>query len=270
MIILMRLCVILSLGFTLGSCSIFADMKSGPGDRSPISGSGNIPVSDRIAPSESFKEEFSRPLNEVREYKEYVLTRTGQSMNLDKPAGTLNNMVADMLRWHVSRIQGKQVDVGYVPYRLLADSLRQGRVRVADVYRIIPKDTPLALYRVNGMLLQQLADSLAARGGGAVGGMRLRIKEKQANDVLVGSQSIRYDASYYLAAPADLFSDEDGLTLKDSLSIDAFVFDMPVTAVRFSPEIESKRLLSVGLRELIIQYMDNQKIINRNPDFRIR
>ncbi len=248
---------------------------SSPGQQVPSIVSKNHTLDGSIPRSSSFISDYKPYIDSVEQYRETRLTTTERDLFLNKPEGSLNNLLADMLRWHASRIRGNQIDVGFIPYNLMQDTLWSGPVRIGDMYRIIPRDRKMVLYKVNGHVLRRITEVIAAEGGGAVSGLRMTLDPRGVHDVLVGSQPLKHESWYGLIAPAGIFC------LEEKGQLVGLRGNNPQCNSKQASDLNENRSVSRGfvraripihgeLRDIIIQYMNDQIGLNGHRDNRIR
>jgi 2',3'-cyclic-nucleotide 2'-phosphodiesterase (5'-nucleotidase family) len=77
--------------------------------------------------------------------------------------------------------------------------LNQGPVTVGRVYELMPFDNALVILELSGTQLMRLADELAAFGGEPVSGIRFRIEDGKAADLLVGVDAVDPERVYRVA-----------------------------------------------------------------------
>ncbi|GEM_PF-5948655 len=233
--------------------------------------SKNIPLKQAGPVSNSFSSKYAPYRDSVYQYLQKQLTFTDTSLFRNRPEGRLNNLLADMVRWYTSRVKGERVDVSFIPYNLIQDTLHKGSITTGDLYRIIPRDQSLGWYEVSGAVLSRLADTVAREGGGAVSGLRMRIVNQKARDVLVGSLPVRESSWYYLVAPAhnvcrnvsERLVNRDHFIPQTGNSPRSMIFDS-------ESEVRSCGILPLELRDVVMEYMSNQNRLERSLDNRIR
>lgn len=116
-----------------------------------------------------------------------------------KPEGTLGNLTADMVRHAAVTLTGHPVPIAVINNGGLRVPLNQGPITVGRVYELMPFDNTLVLLRMSGSQILTLADELAAFGGEPVSGLRFRIEDGKAADVLVGVEPVVPDRLYWVA-----------------------------------------------------------------------
>lgn len=248
---------------------------SSSSQQAPTILSENNVLDSSISYSSSFISDYKSYMDTVEQYRQTQLTTTEHDLFLDKPEGTLNNVLADMLRWHGSRIRGNQVDVGFIPFHMIQDTLSSGPIRIRDIYRIIPRDREMVLYVVNGRVLRRITEVIAAEGGGAISGLRMTVDHRKIQDILVGSQPLMDENWYSFMAPDGIFCLDEwgqvtGLRITDISCNSSLAFDRRATSSDIGGFVRTRIPVTLELRDIIIQYMSNQKGLNEYRDNRIR
>jgi len=128
-----------------------------------------------------------------------VIAQAPYEITKAKPEGTLGNLTADMVRNAAVSQRGHVVHMAIINNGGLRVPLNQGPITVGRVYELMPFDNALVVMRFNGTQLQTLADEIAAFGGEPVSGIRFRIEDGKAQDVLIGNVPVSPDSTYWVA-----------------------------------------------------------------------
>lgn len=116
-----------------------------------------------------------------------------------KPEGALGNLTADMVRNAMVSLRGHVVHMAVINNGGLRVPLYKGPITVGRVYELMPFDNTLVLLKLSGAQVLSLADELARFGGEPVSGIRFRIEDGKAADVLLGVNSVDPEAEYWVA-----------------------------------------------------------------------
>lgn len=113
-------------------------------------------------------------------------------------SSSLANVLTDQLRSYASANQRRRIDIavlnkGGIRLPALADT-----VKVETIYELMPFENTMVLLPLKGNEVLKLANELAAIGGEAVSGLRFSIKNKKAENVLIGSNPVQYDNTYWI------------------------------------------------------------------------
>jgi 2',3'-cyclic-nucleotide 2'-phosphodiesterase (5'-nucleotidase family) len=128
-----------------------------------------------------------------------VIAEAPYDITKAKPEGALGNLTADMVRNAMVSMRGHVVHMAVINNGGLRVPLYKGPITVGRVYELMPFDNTLVLLKLNGAQVLKLADEIAAFGGEPVSGIRFRIDEGKAADVLLGVNSVNPEAEYWVA-----------------------------------------------------------------------
>lgn len=121
-----------------------------------------------------------------------------------RPEGSLGNWLGDLTRQGL----GNQVDACIFSFSLADTSyLAPGAFLRKDVYRLLQNDDELLRLELSGKQLQELCDSIAMRGGMPVSGIRMIIREQQAQKVIVGRKNLYVGLIYRIAVNRRLLAE---------------------------------------------------------------
>lgn len=182
--------------FTFLGCSsskgtLTYQIKSAQGD--------NHIVNDDIEPDEDmayFIEPYAGP---IRARMNRVLTVSEGTFTVNQPEGSLGNLVADITRSRATYLTRARVDIAVLSNNRLRSPLSEGEITVSDVFDVMPFDYSITVMKFSGRQILNIADEIAAAGGEPISGMRLRIQDGKASDVLIGYRSIDPEQEYLLA-----------------------------------------------------------------------
>ncbi len=197
-------------------------------------------ISEYIAP---YVRSMARTMNRVITISEGAFER-------GKPEGALGNLAADIVRYRATAGMGKRVDVSVMNNGGLRVPLPEGKITVGHIYELMPFENYIAVLRFTGEQLKQIADELASVNGEAVSGIRFRIVDGKARDILVDSLSVDPDRHYWVATN-NWMADGGG---------DAPTLWEPL----------ERRNIDVLIRNAIIEYLNVRETIAPYIDQRIR
>jgi len=193
-----------------------------------------------IAP---FVTELNTRMNAVIAYSETPITR-------GRPEGTLNNLSADILRSRAIRELRHPVDIGVANFGGLRAPLPQGNITVGNIYELMPFENTIAVLKLTGEQVQIMANQIAMRRGEPVSGIRFRIEDGRAVDILVGSEPLRRHQTYWVATNSYVADGGDG--------IGVFL------------EAQERIDLPVLIRDAMIEYIRHRRHLNYELEGRIR
>lgn len=159
----------------------------------------NVSVGSEISDDPEVAEFIKPYIAELGREMGRVITRAEGSFERGAPEGTLGNLVADLSRSRASSELRQNVDIVVMNNGGLRIPLPAGDITVGMVYELMPFDNIIAVLTLNGQQVLQMADELAACGGEPISGMRMRIVNGKASDVLVGSREVKPDQKYLVA-----------------------------------------------------------------------
>lgn len=182
-------------------------------------------------------------MNAVIAFSESPITR-------GRPEGTLNNLSADILRFRAIRELGHTVHIGVANFGGLRAPLPEGNITVGNIYELMPFENTIAVLRLSGEQVQTMANQIAARRGEPVSGIRFRIEDGRAVDILVGPEPLRRNEYYWVATNSFVADGGDG--------IGVFL------------EAQERIDLPVLIRDAMIEYIRHRRHLNYELEGRIR
>lgn len=190
---------------------------------------------------------YMRP---IRDYESQVLTRAGHTLAPGQPESRLGNFVADMMRSRASQYRQQSVDIAFYHYRYLQVPLQEGPVRAGHLYELLSRDDQIILVDVTGEGVRHLASAIAREGGQPVSGLRMRVVDGRASDLLVGHQGVSGERTYRLVTTHRLLQEHE----------------------TYVPQKYILGMYETGryLREELIEYMDRRSVIRAEIDNRLR
>lgn len=166
------------------------------------------------------------------------------------PEGMLGDIIADMMRRTASQKLGYAVDVGLTNWGGIRVPIPKGPITVGDIYTVLPFENVLVVLTFSGRQLQDVANQLAATGGQPISGLRMRIENGKAYDILVGNRPLVADEEYTLVTNDFMAEGGDGYTiLKQHLR---------------------RQDLNILLRDAMINYVTERYQLAPTPDSRLR
>jgi len=167
-----------------------------------------------------------------------------------KPESSLGNIIAESLRERASLILKKNVDIGLLNLGGLRTDIGSGEITIGLVYELMPFENKMSILNVTGEELKQILDEIAVIGGEPISGVRFRIVNEKAEDIVVSGQPIEKDKLYSIATN-----------------------DYLVNGGGFIPElwkIQNKEETNLLIREIILEYVRNRKVLEARLDGRVR
>lgn len=184
-------------------------------------------------------EDLGMQMNEVLGY-------CPRTMRKGVPQGLLGNWAADALVEICRETFGTAPDLAICNNGGLRTELTPGDVRRKDIYAVFPFDNRLCLLELQGTVLLQMFDDIAAYNGEPVSAdVSLRIKDKKVESVTVGGMEIVPDKTYRVCT-IDYLSNSDHYHLGRYISredSEEFVYDLVCDYVKRLTE-EGKKVES--------------------------
>ena len=156
-------------------------------------------IDDQVEEDEEMLSHIQPHVREMRRKMDRVLTHSEGSFERGRPEGSLGNLSADIVRYRATAELREKVDVSVMNNGGLRAPLPEGEITVGMIYELMPFENYIAALRFTGDQLKEIADELAAVNGEAVSGLRFRIVDGKASDVLVDSMAVDSGRSYWVA-----------------------------------------------------------------------
>ena len=135
----------------------------------------------------------------VKNKMEQVVGTLDVSLEKDMPSSTLGNFMADAYLTMARKKFSQPVAAAMVNYGgIRLNQLPAGPITRGKVFELMPFDNLLVLQELTGHQLQSFLDLTAARGGWPVAGLTMRIKNKKAVEVLIGSEPLDPQKKYWI------------------------------------------------------------------------
>ncbi len=162
----------------------------------------------------------------------------------EQPEGTLGNFCADSYREIAASYAAKKVDVCFMNNGgLRVPSLPKGEITVGHIFELMPFDNQLVVIDISGKDLIDICNRIAQRGGWPVSGLRMKITNYKATDILVGGNPINFDETYTIATNDYLANGGDELDLLKKYPQQTF---------------------NLLLRDALIDYIRSMNAMNKN------
>lgn len=187
---------------------------------------------------------------ELRTYMGRFVVKSNGVIERGQPESPLGNLTADIIRNRATREMGFQVDIAVLNRGGLRIPLPEGDVTVGTIYELMPFENHITMLKMSGRQIRQLANEIAREGGEPVSGMRFRIENGRAVDLLVAGTSINDNRQYWVATN-NWLADGGG----------------PMPSLWNPLE---RRDLDVLIREAFIEYLRHRPEISPVTDNRVR
>ena len=140
-----------------------------------------------------------------------VLAVSEQAMMKDSPEGLLGNFSADVVLKKSQEYckDSCKVDFCVLNNGGLRNPLPKGNITKYDIFLLMPFENEIILLTLNGDAVKELLEFISNKKGMPVSGLRMKIKNQMASDVIIGDKPFDVTKSYtvvtsdYLAAGGD-------------------------------------------------------------------
>lgn len=139
-----------------------------------------------------YREELSQKMGRV-------IGRLESNLIKKKPEGTLGNFAADAVKVEASIFARQNIDIAIVNNGGLRVNLYQGNIIVNDIYELMPFENSIVIGELSGYEIIDLLNDIAAIGGEPVSGVRFRIANGKAKDIMLGHKPIVANQIYTIA-----------------------------------------------------------------------
>ena len=182
-----------------------------------------------------------------------VIGQSVRFMDRFRPESELSNLVADILRHSASAYIGRAADVAVTNMGGLRTALPEGDITFGNIYEITPFENTLCIVTMNGALLRELFENMAAVHGEGLSGACLVIsKDGKLVSATVGGKEID-EAKEYKVATLDYLAEGN-----DHMNAFAKVAD----ADKLLPE-------KATVRQLFLNYVSEQTKAGKKIDSKI-
>ncbi|HNU87164.1 MAG TPA: 5'-nucleotidase C-terminal domain-containing protein [Ferruginibacter sp.] len=140
-----------------------------------------------------YSDSLSKSMNDVVAVSETDLEKK-------QPEGSLGNFLADAMLAMAEQSYATHVDAAFINYGgIRLPSLPSGNITRSKVFELSPFDNLLVIQKVNGKVLQEFLDHVAAKGGWPCSGISMQIKDKKAINIKIGGAPLNESATYTIA-----------------------------------------------------------------------
>ncbi len=179
-----------------------------------------------------------------------VIGTTQTRLTKERPESTLGNLVCEATVAYASKHYSKRIDICVMNLgSIRLPSIEAGPITVGKVYELMPFDNMIDVLEIKGSVVVELLQLVAAAGGWPVSGIRFRIEQNRAVDIMVQSQPLDTNNIYVLVT-SDYVADggDKALMLKNNIT---------------------RKGLNYLVRDAILDYVKSSGNINITKDGRI-
>jgi 2',3'-cyclic-nucleotide 2'-phosphodiesterase (5'-nucleotidase family) len=186
-----------------------------------------------------------------------LLGKTLKPISKDQPEGLLGNFVADLSleesKKHFYPADNKNIDFCFLNNGGLRAALPEGDITKRNVFEVMPFENELIVLTVNGSDVKQLLNYIVSKGGIPVAGLRMKIKNKEAADIMIDNAPFDSTKIYKVVTSDYLANGGDNLS--------------------FLADIKQREYVNLKIRDAMIEYIQqltkDGKMIDPELDGRI-
>lgn len=167
-----------------------------------------------------------------------------------KPESPLGNLAADALRSRASREMLQYVNLSLIGQNFFRLNFKEGDLTLGEVLEFMPYENHLVLLKLDGEMVYELSQEIAEKGGVPVSGLRFRLVDGEAKEVLVNSSVVDSQKEYWLATSNYVADGGDQFSALLN----------PMERIDFE----------LSIRDLYVDYFRNKRTIDPETDGRIR
>jgi 2',3'-cyclic-nucleotide 2'-phosphodiesterase (5'-nucleotidase family) len=187
-----------------------------------------------------------------------VLGKTLKAISKDQPEGLLGNFVADLSleesKKYFYPADNKNIDFCFLNNGGLRAALPEGDITKRNVFEVMPFENELIVLTVNGSDVKQLLNYIVSKGGIPVAGLRMKIKNNEAADIMIDNAPFDSTKIYKVVTSDYLANGGDNLS--------------------FLANIKQREYVNLKIRDAMIEYIQqlrkDGKMIDPKLDGRIR
>ena len=146
-----------------------------------------------------------------------VIGSAAKTLNKSQPESELGNFCADALFNYTKNNLYQVVDVSILNYGgLRLPAIPPGEITIGKIYELLPFENTIAIVTLSGDSLQKVCDMIAAKGGWPVSGLRFRIENNKAVDLMINNEKLISTKSYKIVAPDYIANGGDNMSVMKS------------------------------------------------------
>ena len=129
-----------------------------------------------------------------------VIAQLAVDVDKRQPESTLGNLMADAMKVIGEKYYKTTIDASLVNYGgIRIPSVKAGAITRGKVFEMMPFDNIIVLQKLKGTVLKAFLDHVAGRGGWPVSGITMQIKNKKAENIMIGGKALDMNAVYTIA-----------------------------------------------------------------------
>ncbi len=125
-----------------------------------------------------------------------VIGFTTRGLMKRQPEGELGNFMADCLMEMGEKKFNKKIDISYVNAGGIRSYIPKGEISIGKIFELMPFDNLVVLQEVKGNILLQFLNAVAEKGPGGLAGIKMKIKDKVASNILIDGKPLDANKMY--------------------------------------------------------------------------
>jgi len=128
-----------------------------------------------------------------------VIGQAAETMKAHKPESLLSNFNADVYKQAAGEFLKANVDIAIVNLGGLRTQIPAGNITVRNIFELMPFENELVIIWLKGDKLLELLNYFAENGGQGVSGIRMKIENNKATDILINNEAPDVNKIYSIA-----------------------------------------------------------------------
>lgn len=156
-----------------------------------------------------------------------VIGYSPKAMVRHSPEGDLSDWFVDALMLCTEKLTDKKIDIGITNHGGIRADMPEGDVLYEDLQSMFPFHNTLCYVKLKGEDVIRLFEHMASRSIQAVGGVKVSVKDRQLESLLVGGEPVDPEKEYGVATISFLLEGGDGLSVaKNALEVNDTQIDI--------------------------------------------
>jgi len=128
-----------------------------------------------------------------------VIGFTTVTLYQKQPESPLGNFMADAMRIMGEKKFNRKIDVALANYGASRQYIPKGEITLQNTFDLMPYDNLILLQEIKGVVLKQLLDYAAQKGGWAVSGITMQVKDRKADSIRINGVLLDDETVYTVA-----------------------------------------------------------------------
>ena len=165
-----------------------------------------------------------------------LVGHSAREMKKHSPESELTNWVIDMLMEETGRLTEQNIDLGITNFGGIRVDMPSGDVLYDDLQSMFPFNNTLCCVKLKGSDVRRIFERMASTSVQVIGGVRIVVKDRKLQSILVGGEPLDDNRIYNLATISFLLNGGDGLNLAQNaievVDTQVNIFDAVINHVR--------------------------------------